>query len=87
MKQGGTHSTVKKKNWVSNIEMGTPASEAGIKLIQILESGVIDWSDAIAAVGGNEVATSDELRPELEDHMQGEKVAFTLEDLKGERTV
>ena len=31
------------------------------------------------------MATFDELRAELEDCVQGEKVAFTLEDSKGER--
>jgi serine protease Do len=87
-KQNRTSSTLlSKKTWVVAVEANSPANEAGIRPIQLLESGVIQWGDAIVAVGGNEVATFDELQAELEDRVKGEQVALTLEDSEGERRV
>jgi S1-C subfamily serine protease len=87
-KQNSNSSTLLSgKNWVAAVEADSPANEAGIRPIQLLESGVIQWGDAIVAIGGNEVAAFDELQAELEDRVKGEQVALTLEDSEGERRV
>jgi S1-C subfamily serine protease len=87
-KQNRNSSTIlSQKNWVAAVEADSPANEAGVRPIQLLESGVIRWGDAIVAVGGKEVATFVELRAELDVRIKGEQVALTLEDSEGERRV
>jgi PDZ domain-containing secreted protein len=72
---------------VAAVQRNSPAQEAGIRQVRILETGVIEWGDCVVAIGGNEVQTYDELQAELRDRIQGEQVAITLENIKGERRV
>jgi S1-C subfamily serine protease len=85
--QGGKDSIVTKKNWVAVVEPNSPASEAGIRALRITESGTLRFGDAIVAVGMNEVKTFEDLQKELGGRVQGEQIAITLEDSKGERRV
>jgi S1-C subfamily serine protease len=87
VKQSSTNSTIGRKNWVKDVVADSPASEGGIRPIRILETSVIEWGDAIVAVGGNDVTNFEELLAELVDRAKGEKVALTLEDVGGERRV
>ena len=83
----GSNSTLSKKNWVVDVMPGSPSGDAGIRPCRIMENGVIEWGDAIVAIGGNVVNSFDELQEELEGRVQGEQIAITLEDIKGERRV
>ena len=85
--QGKSDSVVSQKNWVVKVDPESPADEAGIRPLRILESGVVRFGDAIVAVGGNEVKDNNELRREWEVRVQGEQIAVTLEDSNGERRV
>jgi len=85
--QKGSNSTLFEKNWVTSVEPGSPAAEAGIRPIQILENGRLEWGDAIVNVGGRDVATFEELRAELLTRVKGEQLAVTLEDAEGEKKI
>ena len=85
--QGKTDSVLSQKNWVATVDIQSPAIEAGITPLRILDSGVIRLGDAIVAVGFNEVNGRDGLRKELEGRVQGEQIALTLEDSDGKRRV
>jgi S1-C subfamily serine protease len=85
--QEGKNSTLAQKNWVAAVQRDSPAQEAGIRPVRILETGVIVWGDCVVAIGGNDVETYDALQAELMDRIQGEQVAITLENVKGERRV
>jgi len=86
VKQSG-NSTLSNRNWVASVETDSPADQAGILETKVLESGSIEWGDAIVAVGGNEVATFLELQQQLGDRIKGEQVTLTLENIAGERRV
>ena len=81
------NSTIAKYNWVVEVSEGSPASKAGIKSLRIMDSGVVEWGDAIVAIAGNTVRTYEELVSEIGDRVIGEQVALTLETIDGERRV
>ena len=76
-----------RKNWVASVDRKSPAIDADIRSLKILDSGVVRLGDAIVAVGFNEVNDMDALRKELEGRVQGEQIALTLEDSDGKRRV
>lgn len=75
------------KNYVAMVEANSPAEEAGIKPLQLLQNGSVEYGDAIVAIGGNEVANFVELQEELKRCVVGEKLAVTVENAEGERRV
>ncbi|VEU43586.1 unnamed protein product [Pseudo-nitzschia multistriata] len=75
------------KNWVAKVEMDSPASDAGIRSLAISSEGIVQYGDAIVAVGGNEVTNFEELHRELESRVVGEQVALTVQDAEGKRRV
>lgn len=75
------------KNWVSRVERNSPAEAAGIRPLVISLDGIVDYGDAIVAVGGNEVADFEELRTELEKCVVGEQVALTVRDAEDKKRV
>ena len=85
--QEGKNSKLAQKNWVATVQRDSPAQEADIRPVRILETGVIEWGDCVVAIGGNDVETYDELQAELRERIQGEQVTITLENIKGERRV
>lgn len=86
--QKGSNSTIFEKNWVTGVEKGSPAEEAGIRSIRILDNGArLEWGDAVVNVGGNDVANYEELQAQLVERVKGEQVALTLENAEGERRV
>eukprot|EP00536_Pseudo-nitzschia_multiseries_P000611 jgi/Psemu1/249756/estExt_Genewise1Plus.C_70182 len=74
-------------NWVGKVERNSPASDAGIKSLVITSNGIVEYGDAIVAVGGNEVANFEQLQTELESRVAGEQVALTVQDAEGKRRV
>jgi S1-C subfamily serine protease len=85
--QKGSNSTLFENNWVTRVEKGSPAEEAGIRPIRILDNARLEWGDAVVNVGGNEVTNYEELQTELVDRVKGEQVALTLENAEGEKRV
>lgn len=83
----GSNSTLFEKNWVVDVEPGSPAEEAGIRPIKIADKVRLELGDAIVNVGGNNVQTFDELRCELVKRVSGEQVTLTVENAEGERRV
>jgi S1-C subfamily serine protease len=81
------NSTISQKNWVTLVETDSPAAKVGIRSLQINESGIVVFGDAIVVVGGNEVATFEELQSVLQKCVQGEQLNLTLEDVGGDRRV
>lgn len=75
------------KNWIFKVERNSPASGAGLRPLIITEAGIVNYGDAIVAVGGNEVATFEELQAQFEDRVVGEQVALTVENALKERRV
>jgi S1-C subfamily serine protease len=78
---------IETKNWIFKVERNSPASEAGLRPLAITEAGIVQYGDAIVAVGGNEVRTFEELNSQFEDRVVGEKVALTVENSLKERRV
>ena len=81
------NSTLSTKNWVATTEVGSPAQQAGIQSMQILDNGSVLYGDAIVAVGGNEVSNYAELQKEMRNRVKGENLALTLESAQGDRRV
>ena len=77
----------KSNNWVAKVERNSPASDAGIKPLVISSDGIVEYGDAIVAVGGNEVGNFDELQTQLESRVAGEQVALTVQDVEDKRRV
>jgi serine protease Do len=74
--------------WVFKVEPNSPANEAGIRPLRILpDKALVVYGDAIVAVGGNEVMTTDEIQKQLRDRVAGEKLALTVQDSTGDRRV
>jgi len=85
--QKGSNSTLFEKNWVTRVAPGSPAVEAGIRPIRIVDKTRLEWGDAIVNVGGNEVNSYEELQAELVTRVKGEQVSLTLENAEGQRRV
>lgn len=76
------------QNWVANVTPNSPAAMAGIQALRRgVDDGdssdrtkVVQWGDAIVAVGGNSVETYAELQAELRTRAVGEQLALTLEN-------
>ncbi len=85
--QKGSNSTLFEKNWVTYVEPGSPAAEAGVRPLKIVDKVRLEFGDAIVNVGGNEVKTFDELQVELVKRVKDEQVTLTLENARGERRV
>jgi S1-C subfamily serine protease len=85
--QKGSNSTLFEKNWVTRVEKGSPAEEAGVRPIRIVDKASLEWGDAVVNVGGNEVTTYEELQAQIIDRVKGEQVALTLENAAGEKRV
>lgn len=81
------NSTKSKKNWVANVDKGSPAKFGGIQPLQIQDNGTIKLGDAIVAVAGNDVSSFAEFQAELQDRVKGEQISLTLEDADGEKRV
>jgi S1-C subfamily serine protease len=86
-----TNSTImplaRSKNWVSTVEQNSPAEAAGIRPLIISLDGIVDYGDAIAAVGGNEVSNYEELQSELEKCVVGEQITLTVIDADDKKRV
>lgn len=85
--QSNNKATTNTKNWVAKVEPDSPADKAGIRPLEILDNGTVQYGDAIVAIGGNEVSNYEQLQTELDGRANGEKISITLEDSKGERRV
>jgi S1-C subfamily serine protease len=72
--------------FVSKVESGSPAMEAGIQPFEI-KSGKVELGDRIVAVNGNEIITPNDLKKEIRFRIVGEKITLTLENRLGERRV
>lgn len=81
------NNTLRTKNWVAKIEVGSPAQQAGIQALKILDDGSVIYGDAIVAVGGNDVKDYTQLQKEFRKRVKGEKLALTVENAQGERRV
>jgi len=77
----------KLNNWVGKVERNSPAYDAGIRSLVISSDGIVEYGDAIVALGGNEVTNFDELQTELESRVVGEQVALTVQDAEDKRRV
>ena len=75
------------KNWVYKVESNSPAEDAGIKPTIISSDGIVEYGDAIVAVGGNEVSNFEELQAILEECVVGEQVALTVRDAQDQGRV
>jgi S1-C subfamily serine protease len=78
---------VETKNWIFSIEQNSPASIAGLQPITITQTGIVQYGDAIVAVGGNAVTTYTELVQQFEDRVVGEQITLTVENAMKERRV
>ena len=75
-------------NWILTVDPQSPAAEADLKILQILDSGRVVYGDAIVAVASNFVETYEDLVAQLDSRVQGEELALTVEDGEtGERRV
>ena len=77
---------VRCKNWIESVEPNSPAQAAELQPLMI-QDGVVEYGDAIVAVGGNQVSDFEELRAELEKCVVGEQVALTVQDAEDKKRV
>jgi len=83
-----TATIIPNKQWVSAVQKGSPADDAGIQPLQISDDGKVQFGDCIVAIGGGkDLETYDDFMAELEYRVAGEVIAITLEDAEGERRV
>lgn len=76
------------KCWVSKVERGSPAAEAGIRSMRLdRQNAKARYGDAIVAIGGNEISSYAALLKEIDSRKPSEQVAVTLENADGERRV
>jgi len=66
--------------WISAVQPQSPADDAGLKPLQLLDNGRVIYGDAISAVAGNFVETYEDFLKQLDSRVQGEELALTLED-------
>lgn len=84
----GENSTLASRNWIAQVDTGSPAEKVGMRPLRVFEQDAsVQYGDAIVAVGGNEVRTYEELQKQMDIRAPGEKVQVTLEDRGGERRV
>jgi S1-C subfamily serine protease len=72
--------------FVLEVEIGSPALDAGIRPLQMKE-GKVEIGDRIVAVNGNLIVTPHDLKKEIQYRIVGEKVTITVENANGERRV
>ncbi len=77
---------VRCKNWIESVEPNSPAEAAELQPL-VIKDGVVEYGDAIVAVGGNQVSDFEELRAELEKCVVGEQVALTVQDSEDKKRV
>jgi S1-C subfamily serine protease len=85
--QKGSNSKLFDKNWVTNVDPGSPAAEAGIRPIRIIDGARLEFGDAIVNVGGNDISSYESLQAQLVERVKGEQVALTLENEQGDKRV
>jgi S1-C subfamily serine protease len=74
-------------NWILKVDPQSPADQAGLKPLQLLD-GRVFYGDAIVAVAGNFVESYEDLLAQLDTRVQGEELALTIEDgATGEKRV
>jgi S1-C subfamily serine protease len=67
-------------NWILTVDSQSPAAAAGLRPLQMMQSGRILYGDAIVAVGGTFVTTYDDLVKQLNSRVQGEELPLTVQD-------
>jgi len=72
--------------FVTNVEEGSPASEAGIAPL-VMKDGVVQMGDIIVNVNGNMINSKNDLKKETKSRVVGEQINMTLQNAKGERRV
>jgi S1-C subfamily serine protease len=72
---------------IRSVEEGSPAAQAGLRGTQRSPDGEINLGDAITAVDGKKVQTTNEFLNLLEKHRPGDKVQLTVKRDDHERTV
>merc|ERR1712137_1329695 len=77
---------VRCKNGIESVEPNSPAEAAELQPL-VIKDGVVEYGDAIVAVGGNQVSDFEELRAELEKCVVGEQVALTVQDSEDKKRV
>jgi S1-C subfamily serine protease len=87
LSQKGSNSKLFEKVWVTQVDPGSPAAQAGIRPIRSMDGARIEWGDAIVNIGGNDISSYEALLAQLVDRVQGEQLAITLEDENGDRRV